>query len=134
MTPKLENHFSNFKHRFRPVIAPEPCRPRLFASLSDVQSRPGLDPVPFLEITPSIAETVAYYIDSQMMPADPGGDALHLAIASTYKCDFILTWNCRHLANANKFARIRQVNAMLGLFVPSLVTPLQLLGDTNNDT
>jgi hypothetical protein len=103
-----------------------------FASRDDAVS--FLDPVPFLEITPSIADTVAYYIDNQIMPADPSGDALHLAIASTYKCDFILTWNCKHLANANKFARIRQVNAMLGLFVPSLVTPLELLGDTYNDT
>jgi predicted nucleic acid-binding protein len=92
-----------------------------------------LDPIPFLEITESIADTVAYYINNQVMPADPGGDALHLAIASAYECDFILTWNCRHLANANKFARIRQVNATLGLFVPSLVTPLELLGDTNDE-
>ena len=55
------------------------------------------------------------------------GDAFHLAIASYHNCDFILTWNCWHLANANKFAHIRRVNARLGLFVPALVTPLQLL-------
>jgi hypothetical protein len=35
---------------------------------------------------------------------------------------------CQHLANANKFDRIRRVNTMLGLSVPSLVTPLELLG------
>ncbi len=35
---------------------------------------------------------------------------------------------CAHLANANKFGHIRRVNALLGLFVPELVTPLQLLG------
>ena len=58
------------------------------------------------------------------MPADPGGDALHLALASYHKCDFLVTWNCQHLANANKFGHIRRVNAMLGLFVPALVTPL----------
>jgi hypothetical protein len=37
-------------------------------------------------------------------------------------------WNCQHLANANKFGYIRRVNTMLGLFVPALVTPLELLG------
>jgi len=47
---------------------------------------------------------------------------------SHHKCDFLLTWNCAHLANANKFGHIRRVNALLGLFVPELVTPLQLLG------
>ena len=39
----------------------------------------------------------------------------------------IATWNCRHLANANKFAHIRRINGILGLFVPALVTPLELL-------
>src|SRR5207244_12975766 len=55
----------------------------------------------------------------------PAGDALHLALASYHKCDFLVTWNCRHLANANKFGHIRRVNALLGLFVPALVTPLE---------
>ena len=41
---------------------------------------------------------------------------------------YLLTWNCRHLANANKFGHIRRVNTLLGLYVPSLVTPLELLG------
>ena len=57
----------------------------------------------------------------------PTGDALHLALASYHKCDFLLTWNVQHLANANKFAHIRRVNALLGLFTPALVTPLELL-------
>ncbi|TAN47249.1 MAG: hypothetical protein EPN21_18080 [Methylococcaceae bacterium] len=38
-----------------------------------------------------------------------------------------LTWNCRHLANANKFGHIRRINTLLGLFVPTLVTPLELI-------
>ena len=63
------------------------------------------------------------------MLADPRGDALHLALASFYKCDFLLTWNCTHLANANKFGHIRRINVMLGLNVPLLVTPLELLGE-----
>ena len=50
----------------------------------------------------------------RIMPADPGGDALHLALASYHKWDFLVTWNCQHLANANKFGHIRRVNAILG--------------------
>jgi hypothetical protein len=38
----------------------------------------------------------------KLMPADPGGDAMHLALASYHKCDFLVTWNCRHLANASR--------------------------------
>jgi hypothetical protein len=37
--------------------------------------------------------------------------------------------NCQHLANARKFGHIRRVNGMLGLFVPELVTPMELLGE-----
>jgi predicted nucleic acid-binding protein len=87
--------------------------------------------LPLLPIEPAIAEIVQTYIAYKLMPADPGGDAMHLALASYHKCDFLVTWNCRHLANANKFGHIRRVNTMLGLFVPALVTPLELLGDSN---
>jgi hypothetical protein len=80
-----------------------------------------------------VAEIVEAYIRHKVMPGDPLGDALHLALASYHKCDFLLTWNCRHLANANKFGHIRRINTVLGLFVPMLVTPLELLGGTDDE-
>jgi hypothetical protein len=87
--------------------------------------------LPVLPVEPAIAEIVQAYIRHKVMPADPAGDALHLALASYHKCDFLVTWNCRHLANANKFGSIRRVNTLLGLFVPALVTPLELLGGSD---
>jgi hypothetical protein len=87
--------------------------------------------LPLLQVEPAIAEIVRAYILHKVMPADPVGDAMHLALASYHKCDFLVTWNCIHLANANKFGHIRRVNSMLGLFVPALVTPLELLGDSD---
>ena len=87
-----------------------------------------LDNVPLLPTETGVGAIVRTYIDHHVMPGNPTGDALHLALASFHKCDFLLTWNCRHLANANKFGHIRTVNVLLGLFVPSLVTPLELLG------
>ncbi|HEX8691233.1 MAG TPA: type II toxin-antitoxin system VapC family toxin [Longimicrobium sp.] len=84
--------------------------------------------LPLLEITPAIAEIVDAYFQHRLMPADPRGDALHLALASYHKCEFLVTWNCLHLANANKFGHIRRVNTLLGLYVPAIVTPLELLG------
>ena len=84
--------------------------------------------LPLLPVEPAIVEIVHAYVRYKLMPSDPGGDAMHLALASYHKCDFLVTWNCRHLANANKFGHIRRVNTMLGLFVPALVTPLELLG------
>lgn len=86
-----------------------------------------------LEITPAVLDVVDTYISRHVMPADPAGDALHLALASVHRCDFLVTWNCRHLANANKFGHIRRVNTLLGIYVPSLVTPLGLLEDDGNE-
>ena len=84
-----------------------------------------------LAIEPGIGEILQAYLRHKLMPADPAGDALHLALASYHKCDFLVTWNCRNLANANKFEHIRRINTMLGLFVPILATPLELLGGNN---
>jgi predicted nucleic acid-binding protein len=90
-----------------------------------------IEHLPLVPVEPAVAEIVRTYVARQVMPSDPVGDALHLALASYHRCDFLVTWNCRHLANANKFDHIRRVNTMLGLFVPALVTPLELLGDDN---
>jgi len=85
-----------------------------------------IEALPLLAIEPPVVDIVETYIDRRLMPADPAGDALHLALASYHRCDFLVTWNCKHLANANKFGHIRRVNTLLGLFVPILVTPLEL--------
>jgi predicted nucleic acid-binding protein len=80
-----------------------------------------------LPIVEEIEEIVTVYVSHCLMPKDAVGDALHLAVASFYGCDYLLTWNCRHLANANKYRHMRRINAMLDLIMPSLVTPLELL-------
>lgn len=87
-----------------------------------------LNDVPLVAVEPPVIEIVQAYLQNKVMPQDPTGDALHLALASYHKCDFLLTWNCNHIANASKFSHIRRINTLLGLFVPTLVTPLELLG------
>lgn len=81
-----------------------------------------------LPIEPDVTVIVQTYLQHKVMPNEIGGDALHLALASYHKCDILLTWNCRHLANANKLNHIRRINSLLGLYVPLLTTPLELLG------
>ncbi|MEO5859542.1 MAG: type II toxin-antitoxin system VapC family toxin [Pyrinomonadaceae bacterium] len=50
-------------------------------------------------------------------------DALHVAIASFHKIDYVVTWNFGHLANVRKQARLRMFNTAAGFFSPSIVTP-----------
>jgi predicted nucleic acid-binding protein len=80
-----------------------------------------------LSMNTEIYDIVETYIKRKLMPADILGDAFHLATASFHSCDFLLTWNCKHLANANKFSHIRRLNTLLGLYVPALITPVELL-------
>ena len=78
-----------------------------------------------------IEEIIQVYFKHKLMPKDPLGDALHLALASYEKSDYLLTWNCKNIANANKFTHIKRINAILGLHVPLLITPLELMGDAS---
>ena len=81
--------------------------------------------------TVEIVRITQIYIDRLIMPKEPQGDALHLAIASFHQVDALLTWNCTHLANPNKFDFITRINRELGLPTPMLTTPLDYLGGTN---
>jgi predicted nucleic acid-binding protein len=103
-------------------------KPHKDAALKLAQSLPAYD------TSDEIREIVLVYVQRLVMPRDPLGDALHLALASFHKCDFLVTWNCGHLANANKFGHIWTVNAELGLHTPALVTPLEVLGKNSEDT
>ena len=88
--------------------------------------------MPRVRFANEIRDIVNAYITRNLMPQNPIGDALHLALASYHKCDYLLTWNCKHLANPNKFQHLRIVNTLLGLHIPILATPNQLIGEFND--
>src|SRR4051812_28922912 len=62
------------------------------------------------------------------IPRKAGGDAAHIAVATVYSCEYLLTWNCRHIANAELHRSIRRVLEQHGYEVPTLCTPEELLG------
>jgi hypothetical protein len=82
---------------------------------------------PVLSNAGILHEIAEAYVENYLMPDEFGGDAVHLAYASYYRMDFLLTWNCQHLANANKKEHIRVINSRLGLSVPEITTPLELI-------
>lgn len=86
-----------------------------------------------LDSLPGTAELIDFYVDHRLMPSGAGGDAGHLAFASMHGVDFLLTWNCAHLANANKTKHLSVLNGRLGLSVPILTTPLTLIPEDMPD-
>ena len=98
---------------------PEPKRDECISLMEEIR---------LLQSAPEIDTRVDFYIEQKVMPADADGDARHLAVATFWKCDILASWNCKHLANANKTDHIRHVNAKLGYDTPKLITPYELLG------
>ena len=86
-----------------------------------------------LEVSDEVMDLATIYVDRLVMPRDGAGDALHLALASFYSLDVLLTWNCKHLANPNKFGHIHRVNDGLGVHTLLLTTPLNYLGEDDSD-
>lgn len=108
--------------------------PAVIEELNDGKSEKTRDRIALVEnleilpITAEILQITQIYIDRLIMPQDPAGDALHLAIATFHRMDALLTWNRSHIANANKIPFIQQINRELGLTTPELTTPLYYLG------
>ena len=94
------------------------------------KARKLISNIRILNPLPGLEEVVSYYIDQKLMPTEAGGDAFHLAMASMHGVDFLLTWNCRHLANANKAQHLAVLNGRLRLPVPIITTPLSLMPET----
>ena len=63
--------------------------------------------VKLLAYVDQISEIENAYIARRAMPNDPRGDALHLAYASFYKCDILLSWNCRHIVNPKRRSTLK---------------------------
>jgi hypothetical protein len=98
---------------------PEPKRTECISLMENVR---------LLQTAPQIDALVDHYIENKVMPADADGDGRHLAVATFWKCDILASWNCKHIANANKTDHIRRVNEKLGYDTPLLITPYELLG------
>lgn len=67
------------------------------------------------------------YVKYLSLPKDGQIDAFHLAMAAVHKIDYLLSWNCKHIANAMKYRKIRDINQKLGFFVPVICTPRELM-------
>jgi len=72
----------------------------------------------------SIAE---HLVDSGLIPREAAADALHIAIAAANGIDYLLTWNCKHLANASLRVQIAALLEDAGYACPVICTPEELM-------
>ncbi len=102
---------------------PEAARRRVGA-LGDLQT---------LEIVEEAYELAAALISESALPAAAQDDAAHIALAAVHGMDYLLTWNCRHIDNAEKKPAIRSVCSRNGYACPEICTPEELMGDQNEN-
>jgi hypothetical protein len=82
--------------------------------------------VKVLDFSPEVEELGKRYFSFFNLPEKALYDAFHIATAVFYEMDFLLTWNCKHLANANVRIRLMEYNNKAGLKTPDLCTPEEL--------
>ena len=90
--------------------------------------------LPVLTTTAEAAELAQRFMDTGALPAAARVDGVHLAVAALAGADFVLTWNCRHLANAQILRRLEREAAVRGWNLPKVCTPLELMGDYPYET
>jgi predicted nucleic acid-binding protein len=82
-----------------------------------------------VELTDEAAILAEGYIARGIFHRKYIADALHVAVASVHKIDYLVTWNFGHLANVRRQARVRLFNTAAGFFVPMIVTPEFLVSE-----
>jgi len=82
-----------------------------------------------VDLTEEAAILAEGYISRGIFHRKYIADALHVAIASVHKIDYLVTWNFGHLANVRRQARIKLFNTAAGFYVPMIVTPEFLVSE-----
>jgi hypothetical protein len=88
--------------------------------------------LPRLQVSDSAVELARTILARGLLPPKAFPDALHIAIATVHQVDYLLTWNCKHIANVEILPRIAAVCGELGHTLPIICTPEELLGVTDD--
>jgi predicted nucleic acid-binding protein len=82
--------------------------------------------LPLLDVTAAAIQLTTTLITQRALPAQAMTDAFHIAIACVHGMEYLLTWNCTHIANAHFRSRIEQVCREAGYVPPIICTPEEL--------
>ena len=89
--------------------------------------------LPLLLITDQAIKIAEALINEKIVPLKAIEDALHIAIATAHGMDYLVTWNCRHIANPEIQRGIASYLENIGTALPFICTPEELLGEENDE-
>jgi predicted nucleic acid-binding protein len=87
-----------------------------------------LSDFPLLEVNEAVQDLAAKFLTKSNLPPKAADDALHIAVATIYGLDYLLTWNCKHIANAQIQKKLVQIGFNAGYELPTICTPYELMG------
>jgi len=126
-----ERWWHDHRHRFdlfvSPVVEREAIRGDAEAS---ERRRSAMVNIPQLAVNAEVERLADRLLRDGAVPKAATEDALHVSLAAVHRMDFLLTWNCRHIDNAERKPAIRSVCTTLGHACPEICTPQELMGES----
>jgi predicted nucleic acid-binding protein len=89
----------------------------------------ALQDLPLLDITPEVTELAIGILASGKIPRKAATDAAHIAVAAVHGMDFLVTWNCVHIANAAIAKALASICRDHACECPVICTPEELMGE-----
>jgi predicted nucleic acid-binding protein len=89
----------------------------------------ALEGITHLDVSEEIIIFAGYLIDFKAIQKNEVRDAYHLSVACVHGINYLLTWNCKHLANASIREKIEETSTQFGYRIPIICTPEELLGE-----
>lgn len=88
-----------------------------------------LSSLPLLELNEAVQDLAAQFLMKSNLPSKAADDAVHIAVATVHGLDYLLTWNCKHIANAQIQKKLSQISLDFGYELPTICTPYELMGE-----
>ena len=89
--------------------------------------------IPLLLVDEEAVSLTQLILQAGVIPQKAAFDAAHIAVATRHGVDFLLTWNCTHIANAEIMRTVRRVIENAGYAMPVICTPHELFGGESDD-
>ncbi len=86
-----------------------------------------LDNIPVLALSGDVHDSAKRLLAAGAVPAKAALDALHIGVAALNRMEYLLTWNCAHIANAAVRGKIEKTCRSAGLRAPIICTPEELM-------
>jgi predicted nucleic acid-binding protein len=85
--------------------------------------------IPLLKVTEAVENLAAQFMARSNLPSKASDDAIHIALATVNRLDYLLTWNCKHIANAQIQKKLLEICSAFGYTLPIICTPYELMGE-----